>query len=144
MTKQIPAVAHLRLDPSPAMVGCRCRGCGATYLLRRTACANCGADQFHAGVDLGTTGVVTTATVVHRAMPGVPTPFTSGVVALDGGGFVRCTLTDAEDAVGAIGSPAVLETSVVGTDAGGTEAIGFTFRVRPMHAPDQDVQGAHV
>ncbi|RNL62363.1 hypothetical protein EFK50_11335 [Nocardioides marmoriginsengisoli] len=135
MTNQVPAVAHLRLDPAPTIVGSRCGSCGATYLLRRSACASCGGDDFAAGVDLGTTGVVTTATVVHRGMPGVPTPFTSGVVALDAGGFVRCTLTDAEDPVAAVGRRAVLETGVVGTDAAGTEAVAFTFRV-------QDIEGA--
>ncbi len=143
MTHRIPAVAHLRLDPTPTLVGTRCRSCRSTYLLRRTACAKCGAADFETGVDLGTNGVVTTATVVHRAMPGVPTPFTSGVVALDEGGHVRCTLTDAEDAVAAIGRRAVLETGVVGTDAAGTEAVAFTFRVQ--HAPtEQDTEGAYV
>lgn len=134
MSNQVPAVTHLQLDPGPTLVGSRCRSCGAVFLLRRSACANCSADDFEPGVDLGATGVVTTATVVHRAMPGVPTPFTSGVVALDGGGHVRCTLTDAPDAVAAIGRPAVMETGVVGTDAAGTEAVAFTFRVRGADA----------
>ncbi len=143
MTNQVPAVAHLRLDPEPTMIGSRCRSCRATFLLRRTACGSCGAADFETDVDLGTGGVVTTATVVHRAMPGVPTPFTSGVVALDEGGHVRCTLTDAEDPVAAIGRRALLETGVVGTDSAGTEAVAFTFRVQ--HAPtEQDTQGAYV
>lgn len=141
MTKRVPAVAHLRLDPEPTLVGSRCRSCGAVYLLRRTACAGCGGGDFDTGVDLGSTGVVTTATVVHRAMPGVPTPFTSGVVALDAGGFVRCTLTDAEDPVAAIGARAALETGVVGADAAGTEAVAFTFRVHPGGAPANQAQG---
>ncbi len=128
MPPQIPAVAYLRIDP-PGLVGSRCADCGAVYLLARIACASCGGANLTADVELTTTGTVTTATVVHRGMPGVPTPFTSGVVALDGGGFVRCTLTGAEDPVAVVGRRAALETGVVGTDVAGTEAVGFTFRV---------------
>ena len=134
MSQQVPVVTHLRLEPSPALVGARCPECGATFLLRRTGCGGCGAADLTPDVDLGTTGAVSTATVVHRAMPGVPTPFVSGVVALDAGGFVRCTLTGVEDPVAAIGRPAVLETGPVGTDADGTVAIGFSFRVQPEGA----------
>lgn len=130
MVNQIPAVAYLRLEPQPSLVGSRCRECGEAYLLRRSACARCGGNDFDTEVDLGASGVVTAASVIHRAMPGVPTPFTSGVVALDAGGHARCTLTNAEDAVAAIGKRAELETSIVGTDSAGTEAVGFTFKVR--------------
>ncbi|GAA0616476.1 hypothetical protein GCM10009547_18170 [Sporichthya brevicatena] len=128
MPPQIPAVAYLRLDP-PGLVGSRCADCGATYLLARIACASCGGASLVENVELATIGTVTAATVVHRGMPGVPTPFTSGVVALDGGGHVRCTLTGADDPVAAVGQRAALETGVVGTDVAGTEAVGFTFRV---------------
>ena len=127
---RIPAVAYLELEPDPVLIGSRCRSCSATFLLRRSACASCGADDFESPVRLSTSGVVTTATTIHRAMPGVPTPFTSGVVALDGGGYVRCTLTGTcNDPVAAVGRRAFLSTEVVGTDVAGVEAVGFTFDV---------------
>lgn len=129
MSRQIPAVGYLRLEPQPTIVGSRCAACGTTFLLRRTACASCGSAELTQDVDLGATGTVTTATIVYRAMPGVPTPFASGVVELDAGGFVRCTLTGVDDPPAAVGRRATLQTSVVGTDTAGTEAVGFTFQL---------------
>jgi uncharacterized OB-fold protein len=81
-------------------------------------------------VDLGDQGVVVAATVVHRAPPGVTVPFVSGVVALDGGGYVRTNLTGAvDDPIAAIGCRAVLRTLPVATDSRGTQAIGYEFEV---------------
>ena len=42
------------------------------------------------------TGVVRTFTIVHRAAPGVPTPYVSVVVDLDGGGVVKANLLNVE------------------------------------------------
>ncbi|ORA67167.1 hypothetical protein BST23_07370 [Mycolicibacterium elephantis] len=129
-TGVVPVAAYLALGDRPHLSGFRCANCDAVYLLRRSACSRCGGAEFGARVDLGDTGVVTAATVVHRAPPGVHTPFVSGVVALDGGGFVRTNLTGAvDDPVAAVGRRAVMRTRPIATDATGVQAIGYEFEV---------------
>ncbi|HET7741713.1 MAG TPA: OB-fold domain-containing protein [Mycobacterium sp.] len=127
----IPVAEYLELGDRPHLAGFRCADCDAVYLLRRSACGRCGGAEFGNRVELGDSGVVITATVVHRAPPGVRTPFVSGVVALDGGGFVRSNLTGAvDDPVAAVGRRAVLRTRRIATDSRGVEAIGYEFEVR--------------
>lgn len=129
-TEVIPVAEYLVLGERPYLAGFRCRECGATYLLRRSACSRCGEAEFGDREDLGDSGVVTAATVVHRAPPGVATPFVSGVVALDGGGFVRTNLIGTvDDPVAAIGRRAVMRTRSIATDSRGTAAIGYEFEV---------------
>lgn len=129
-TGAIPVAAYLVLGDRPQISGFRCATCDAIYLLRRTACSRCGHAEFGARTDLGDAGVVTAATVVHRAPPGVDTPFVSGVVALDGGGFVRTNLIgDVADPVAAVGRRAVMRTRPVATDSNGVQAIGYEFEV---------------
>lgn len=127
----IPAVGFLALDGSPRLTGFRCADCGAVYLLRRSACSRCGGDELGERQDLGDRGVVTAATVVHRAPPGMTTPFCSGVVALDDGGYVRTNLSGAVgDPVAAIGRRVVMRTHPVATDSRGVTAIGYDFEVQ--------------
>jgi uncharacterized OB-fold protein len=127
----IPIAEYLVLGDRPHLAGFRCADCGAVYLLRRSACARCGGAEFGERVDLGDRGVVTAATVVHRAPAGVLTPFVSGVVALDGGGFVRTNLTGAvDDPVATVGRPAFMRTRPIATDSRGVEAIGYEFDVQ--------------
>ncbi|WP_157576277.1 Zn-ribbon domain-containing OB-fold protein [Mycobacterium sp. GA-2829] len=127
----VPVAEYLVLGDHPHLAGFRCAECGAIYLLRRSACSRCGAADFGAREDLGDSGVVTAATVVHRGPQGVPTPFVSGVVALIGGGYVRTNLSGAvDDVVATIGRRAVLRTRRVATDSRGVEAIGYEFEVQ--------------
>lgn len=127
----IPVAEYLVLGVRPHVAGFRCGECDATYLLRRSACSRCGEDAFGDREDLGDSGAVTAATIVHRGPPGVVTPFISGVVALDGGGFVRTNLTGAvDDVVAAVGRRAVLRTRPIATDSRGVEAIGYEFEVQ--------------
>lgn len=132
MTDQvIPVVDYLVLGDSPHLAGFRCADCDAVYLLRRSACSRCGGAELGERIDLGDAGVVTAATVVHRAPEGVPTPFVSGVVALNGGGYVRTNLTDAaEDPVATIGRRALLRTRSIGMDSRGVEAVAYEFEVQ--------------
>lgn len=135
----IPVVDYLRIGDRPTLTGFRCAACDAVYLLRRSACASCGAADFSDRVDLADHGVVTAATVVHRAPPGVVTPFVSGVVALDGGGYVRTNLVgDVDDPVAAVGLPARLITHVVATDSRATDAVGFQFEVGSQPGKQDD------
>ena len=127
----VPVADYLVLGEHPHLAGFRCADCAAVYLLRRSACARCGGAEFGDRVVLGDSGVVTAATVVHRAPPGVATPFASGVVALTGGGFVRTNLIGAvADPVAAVGRRAVMRTRPIATDSRGVEAIGYEFEVQ--------------
>ena len=86
MAGQIPMVNYLELDDEhPISKPGRCKACGALYFDRRNADAKCGGTEFGRS-DLGTTGKVRSFTIVHRAVPGVPMPYVSALVDLDGGG----------------------------------------------------------
>jgi uncharacterized OB-fold protein len=127
----IPVVDFLTLGERPHLSGFRCSECDAVYLMRRSGCSRCGGDALGDRQNLGDSGLVTAATVVHRAPPGVVTPFVSGVVALDGGGYVRTNLTGAVDnPIAAVGRRAVLRTRPVATDSRGVTTIGYEFEVQ--------------
>jgi uncharacterized OB-fold protein len=82
------------------------------------------------------TGTVRTFTIVHRAAPGVPTPYVSVVVDLDGGGVVKANLVNCEPdpAVVRFGMPVRLTTYVAGVDDDGTEAIAFAYEPAEQEA----------
>lgn len=134
MGKPVPLVDYLVLaDEGPYLVAKECEGCGALYFDRRTACAKCGERGFGER-RLAERGTLRTFTIVHRAAPGVPTPYVSCVVDLDGGGVVKANLLEVDPEPGKIrlGTPVELTTFVAGSDDEGTEAVGFGFR------PSQD------
>ena len=66
---------------------------------------------------------------MSRAAPGVPTPYVSAVVDLDGGGVVKANIVDVDPDPAKIelGMPVRLTTFVAGTDDEGTEAVAFGF-----------------
>ena len=129
VAKRIPMVDYLDLDgDEPRLVAHACADCGALYFDRRNACARCGGTTF-ARKPLGTTGTVRTFTIVKRAAPGVPTPYISAVVDLDGGGVVKANLRnlDAEPDQVPRDLAVKLDTFTAATDDEGTEAIAFGF-----------------
>jgi uncharacterized protein len=129
MGQQIPIVDYLVLEGSaPHLVAHVCTNCGALYFDRRNACGNCGKREFDTRA-LGTEGAVRSFTIVHRAAPGVPTPYVSAIVDLDGGGVVKSNVLNCPpdpDHV-RLGMRVRLTTFVAGTDDDGTEAIAFGF-----------------
>ena len=68
-------------------------------------------------------------TIVHRTVPGVPAPYVSALVDLDGGGTVKANLSnippDPEHVK--LGMSVRMTTFPAGTDDDGTEAIAFAF-----------------
>lgn len=129
MAQQIPVVDYLVLDP-PHLEAHECRACAALFFDRRNACARCGGTEFGRRA-LANEGEVRAFTIVHRAAPSVPAPYTSVVVDLDGGGVVKANLlgvTDPEQISPRL--PVALDTFVAGVDDNGVEAIGFGYRVR--------------
>ena len=109
-----------------------CTECGALFFDRRNACAHCGKTARSARRRLGTTGVVRSFAIVHQAAPGVPVPYVSSVVDLDGGGDVKANVVNIEPEPEhvSLGMKVQLTTFVAGTDDEGTEAVVFGFEPR--------------
>ncbi|HYU39933.1 MAG TPA: OB-fold domain-containing protein [Acidimicrobiia bacterium] len=132
MGKQVPIVDYLVLDEgAPYLVANRCDNCGALYFDRRNACAKCGGRSF-SKQRLADDGTVRSFTIVHRAAPGVPTPYVSAIVDLAGGGVVKANLLNVEPDPEHVqfGMKVRLTTTVAGVDDDGTEAIQFGYEPR--------------
>ena len=96
MANQIPIVDYLVLDDGdPHLEANECTKCGALFWDRRNACGRCANREF-TKKRLGTTGVVRSFAIVHQAAPGVPVPYVSSVVDLDGGGDVKANVVNVE------------------------------------------------
>jgi len=129
MAQRIPVVDYLVLDP-PHLEANECRTCRALFFDRRNACAKCGGTEFGRRA-LANEGEVRAFTVVRRAAPSIPAPFTSVVVDLHGGGVVKANLLDVTDPAQIVPRlPVYLDTFVAGVDDNGVEAVGFGYRVR--------------
>jgi uncharacterized protein len=129
MSTTIPIVDYLVLDDGdPYLVANESVASGALYFDRRNADAKSGTTEFRRK-RVADTGTVRTFTIVHRAAPGVPTPYVSVVVNLDGGGVVKANLLNVEptpDAV-KVGMKVRMTTYAVGKDDDGIEAIAFAY-----------------
>jgi uncharacterized OB-fold protein len=115
-------------DGEPYLLANTCQACGAIYFDRRNACASCGGLNF-AKQRLEREGTVRAFTIVHRASPGVPAPYVSAVIDLDGGGVVKANIVDIEpspDKV-SLGMRVRMTTFSAGTDDDGAEAIAFGY-----------------
>ena len=128
MARQIPYVAYLTLGDDPHLVASECTNCGALFFDRRNACASCGGRGF-ASRRLANDGLLRAFTIVHRASPGVPVPYVSGIVDLDGGGVVKANIVGVSPEPGnvTLGMRLQLTTFPVATDAEGTEAVAFGY-----------------
>ncbi|MCU1483273.1 MAG: hypothetical protein JWN67_19 [Actinomycetia bacterium] len=127
MAQPVPLVDYLVLGDEPHLVANECTNCGARFFDRRNACASCFGTEFKKA-DVSTTGELKAFTIVSFAAPGVPVPFVAGVVDCDGTsvkGNVINTPADPEHVK--LGMKVKLATYEVGTDAAGTEAVGFGF-----------------
>jgi uncharacterized OB-fold protein len=127
MAKQVPLVDYLTLGDAPHLVANECTTCGARFFDRRNACASCGKTEF-AKVNVAENGEVRSFTIVSFAAPGVPVPYVAAVVDCDGTS-VRANLinVDPDPEHVTLGMKVRLATQSLGTDAEGTEAIGFGF-----------------
>ena len=129
MGKQVPIVDYLVLDDgAPYLVANRCDSCGALYFDRRNACAKCSGRSF-SKQRLADDGTVRSFTIVHRAAPGVPTPYVSAIVDVSGGGVVKANLLNVEPSPDHVrfGMKVRLTTTVAGVDDEGTEAVQFGY-----------------
>ena len=129
MADQIPMVEYLVLDEGePHLMANVCASCGAQYLDRRNACAKCGGTDFDRQ-SLANEGVVRTFSIVHRAAKGVPAPYVSAVVDLDGGGQVKSNIVGCDSTPEAVklGMRVRLTTYTAATDDRGTDAVAFGY-----------------
>jgi uncharacterized OB-fold protein len=129
MGKQVPIVDYLVLDDgAPYLVAKKCSACGALFFDRRNACARCSGRRF-SSQRLADEGTVRSFTIVHRAAPGVPVPYVSAIVDLEGGGVVKANLLNVEPDPERLqlGMKVRLTTAVAGVDDEGTEAIQFGY-----------------
>lgn len=125
----MPIVEYLVLDDGePYLRAHSCTSCGANFFDRRNACANCGRRSFGSS-RLSTTGRVRSFTIVQRAASGVPTPYVSAVIDLDGGGHVKANLVDVDPDPEALslGMAVRMTTFMADVDDAGTEAVAFGF-----------------
>jgi uncharacterized protein len=128
MVAQVPYVSYLNLGDDPHLVANECGTCGALFFDRRNACARCSGGDFTTR-RLANDGVLRAFTIVHRASPGVPVPYVSGIVDLDGGGVVKANIVGVDPEPGnlMLGMRLKLATFVVATDAEGTDAVAFGY-----------------
>lgn len=132
--KKMAMVDYLRLGDEPHLVAQVCDDCGAVYFDRRNACAACGGRSFSSS-RLSNTGVVRTFTIVHRAARGVPAPYVSAVVDLDGGGRVKSNIINIEPTPQnvSLGMQVQLATYVTAADDDGNEAVAFGYEPISSH-----------
>lgn len=101
---------------SPYLAGLVCNACAEVLLggAQRLACPKCGGREGFRETQLALTGSLYNFTTVHRSFPGVPTPFISAIVDLDGGGVLKGNLRNVNPAKLEFGMPV----KVVFDDAG--------------------------
>ena len=92
--KPRPAVPFLKIPDSgaPYLEGSQCAKCGEVFLGERDVCAACGARGAMQTMKLADHGKLYNYTIVHRNFPGVPVPFVSAIVDLEGGGTLKGNL----------------------------------------------------
>jgi uncharacterized OB-fold protein len=125
--KPLPVVGFLKIPESgdPYLEGYRCENCGEVFLADHPSCAACRKRGTLKASRLSNKGKLYNFTVVHRNFPGVPVPFISAIVDLDGGGTLKGNLVDI------VPSPEALKfdmpVDVVYRDAGRKDKDGNSY-----------------
>jgi len=127
-----PIVGYIKVsrEGEPYLCGTRCEGCAEIFLGPRRACGRCGGQDF-TETRLAPRGRLYNYTIVHRSFPGVPTPFVSAIVELDGGGVIKGTLDGVPallDAVQFDMPVRVVFKEIAAAGAGEEPFLGFSFR----------------
>ena len=96
MRKPLPVVDFLKLPDvgDPYLEGSKCKNCGAVFPGARKICAGCGTRNHMETIRLSNRGKLYSYSIVHRSFPGVPVPYISAVVALEGGCALKGCLID--------------------------------------------------
>jgi uncharacterized OB-fold protein len=120
-------------EGGPRLTALRCTACGASFAeAERLACARCGADA--AALETfapALTGTLHAASIVRRGYPGVPVPFISAVVDLDGGptlkGVLRAETFEPHEIEHGRRLTVVFDDALGRTDADGNHYISHFF-----------------
>ena len=125
--KPLPVVPYLKIPESgePYLEGHKCGHCGEVFLGQRLVCASCGARGQMSAVKLSNKGKLYNFTIVHRNFPGVPVPFISSIVDLEGGGCLKGNLLDMVPSAEAIKFD--MPVNVVIRDAGRKDRDGNSY-----------------
>ena len=131
----LPIVSFLKIPQQgePYLEGVCCAKCQAVFLGERTTCASCGAREGLEPKRLGNTGRLYVYTIVHRSFPGIPVPYVSAVVDLDGGGTVKGNLVGVDPDPGKIqmGMPVEVVYRIAPTkDREGNAYLTYCFQPR--------------
>ena len=94
--KPVAPFVVVSTDGAHYIAGSKCGKCGEVVVGTRDVCGKCGARKSMSHIKLANTGKLYNFTVVHRNFPGVPVPFISAIVDLDGGGTLKGNLLDVE------------------------------------------------
>jgi uncharacterized OB-fold protein len=126
----LPVVPFLKIPTdgqAPYLAGVKCASCGEVYVggETRRACAKCGGRGQFESVRLADRGKLYNFTIVHRNFPGVPVPFISAIVDLDGGGTLKGNLLDVNPVPEAIKFD--MPVKVVIRDAGRKDKAGNSY-----------------
>ena len=94
----LPVVDYMQVPANGEafLQGLKCKSCGAVYIDTRVHCAKCSARNAMQPYRLANTGKLFAYTVVQRSYPGIPVPFISAIVDLDGGGTLKGNLINAD------------------------------------------------
>ncbi len=125
--KPLPVVSYLKIpeEGEPYLEGHKCAACGEVFLGQRMVCAACGARNQMKPVRLSNDGKLYNFTIVHRNFPGVPVPFISAIVDLEGGGTLKGNLVDQIPSAEAIKFD--MPVKVVYRDAGRKDKDGNSY-----------------
>ena len=96
--KRLPVVDYLRIPETgePYLEGHKCVECAEVYLSKRLACPKCSSRRPMRTVRLSNRGHLYSFSIVHRSFPGIPVPYVSAIVDLDGGGTLKGNLIDVD------------------------------------------------
>lgn len=94
----LPVVDYMQVPANgePYLQGLKCTKCAAVYIDTRVHCAKCAARNSIQPHRLANTGKLFAYTVVQRSYPGIPVPFVSAIVDLDGGGTLKGNLINVD------------------------------------------------
>jgi 3-hydroxy-3-methylglutaryl CoA synthase/uncharacterized OB-fold protein len=121
--------SYRRADYKFGFVGSRCADCGAVHLPPSRVCAQCHAvDRMTPQPMAQASGRITTLTVDHLVYTPQP-PAVLAVVDFDGGGRIRCQLTDVDPATVAVGDQVEMTFRKVLTASG---IHNYFWKARPV------------
>jgi uncharacterized OB-fold protein len=130
-----PIVPYLKLEPTPHLLGQKCKACGAVYAdVNRIACSKCGATDSLETIPLSTRGKIYVFSVIHQSFPGIKTPYVTAIVDLPEGVSVRATIDDVDPEQAEkephklFNMPVEMVTRVAAQDKEGHDVVVFAFK----------------